>query len=393
MRWLDCYYRDTWVEVNLQAIENNIARIKNLFQHDVKVMAIVKANAYGHGAYEVAKTALQAGAGYLAVAFIDEAIMLREEGIDAPILILGYTRPEDVPVALKYQLTLTAFQTDWLIEAQKFFMDKTDKLHIHIKYDTGMGRIGIASEGEAEAFLQALKAIPNFIVEGVYTHFATADERETDYFQKQYGRFLSFLEQLEKRQIRPTYVHCANSAAGMRFPDRCFNMIRLGISMYGLSPSLEIKDELPVPLEEAFSLKTKIIHVKHVPPGEGISYGRTYVTKDWEWIATLPIGYADGWLRYHAANGGYALVNGKKAPFVGRICMDQCMIRLPEKAAVGTTVTLIGKDKEEYISIDDVAKRLSTINYEIPCMISQRVPRIYFYNNEKISVRNDLCKG
>lgn len=389
MRSLDIYYRDTWAEINLDAIEGNITRIKSLFQQETTVMAIVKANAYGHGAYEVAKIAIRAGANYLAVAFIDEAIYLREKGIDTPILVLGYSRPEDVKIAIKYQLTLTVFQSEWLKNAQKW-MDKKDKLLIHIKYDTGMGRIGIKTKGEAKAVIEAVQATNNFIIEGVYTHFATADEQNTDYFLKQYNHFLQALKELKQNEIDPKYVHCANSATSMRFPEKCFNMIRLGISMYGLSPSLEIKDDLPVKLEEAFSLKTKIIHVKHVPPGEGISYGKTYVTKDWEWIATLPIGYADGWFRYHGLLNGYALVNGKKAPFVGRICMDQCMIRLPEKMDIGTVVTLIGQDHDEFISIDDVAKRLSTINYEIPCMINFRVPRIYFYNQKKIFVSNYL---
>lgn len=389
MSSLDVYYRDTWVEVNLDAIEANVCAIKKHLQKDVAVMAIVKANGYGHGSYEVAKTALQAGANYLAVAFIDEAIFLRKKGITAPILILGYSRPEDVKVALKYDLTLTVFQSDWILKA-KNFMDKKDKLYIHIKYDTGMGRIGIKTKEEASVFIDVLKACPNIIVEGVYTHFATADENDTDYFHKQYEKFLFILNELEKNEIRPKYIHCANSATSIKFPEKCFNLIRLGISMYGLSPSPEMKKDLPVEIEEAFSLKTKVIHIKHVPPGEGISYGKTYMTKDWEWIATLPIGYADGWLRYHSTLDGYALVNGKKAPFVGRICMDQCMIRLPEKVEIGTTVTLIGKDCGEYISIDDVAARLSTINYEIPCMINQRVPRLYYYKQKKVCVTNYL---
>lgn len=383
------YYRDTWVEVNLDAIKSNIKRIKKLFNKEINVMAVVKANGYGHGAVEVANAALEAGANYLAVAFVDEAIVLRKSGITAPILILGYTRPEDVPIALRYHLTLTVFQSDWLKIAQTY-MDKMDKLHIHLKYDTGMGRIGIRTNEESREIIQILKSVPNFIVEGVFTHFATADELNNDYFLSQYDKFTSVIKNLEEENIFPTYIHCANSATGMRFPEKTFNMLRLGISMYGLSPSNEIKDVLPVKLEEGFSLKTKIIHVKRVPPGEGISYGATYKTKDWEWIATLPIGYADGWYRYHSTEGGYVLVNGKRAPFVGRICMDQCMIKLSEKVDIGTTVTLIGKDGDAFISIDEIAARIKTINYEIPCMISARVPRIYYENGEKKAVKNGL---
>ena len=383
------YYRDTWVEVDLDAIEANICAIKENFKRDIHVIAVVKADGYGHGAVQVAKAALRAKVTYLAVAILDEAIYLRKEGITAPILVLGYCKPEYVPYALKYNITLTVFQSDWLKKA-KSYMDDKDKLNIHLKYDTGMGRIGITTEEEGNALIEEIKSTSLFHVEGIFTHFATADEINTDYFNKQYSRFLEVLKQLEEHGINPVYIHCGNSATGMRFPDQSFNMFRLGISMYGLTPSIEIKSILPVELKEAFSLKTKIIQVKQVPAGEGISYGATYVTSEPEWIATLPIGYADGWYRYHSSTGGYVLVNGKKAPFVGRICMDQCMIKLPEKVEEGTTVTLIGKDQGESISVDDIAQRLSTINYEIPCMINHRVPRIYYQKMEKIFVRNLL---
>ncbi|UOE94360.1 alanine racemase [Alkalihalobacillus sp. LMS39] len=383
------YYRDTWVEVNLDCIEENIKNIKSIFKQDMNVMAVVKADGYGHGAVEVAKTALHAGAAYLAVAILDEAIMLRKAGIDAPILVLGYIRPEDVIIAVQYQITVTATSRAWVENVQSVYKG-TEQILVHLKFDTGMGRIGITTEEEGNDVIEIIKRSDRFLIEGVFTHFATADELTFDYFEKQYDRFLRVLAIFNKHEISIPYIHCGNSATGLRFPDRAFNMFRLGISMYGLTPSIEIKNQLPVLLKEAFSLHSRFTQVKHVPPGEGISYGATYQTKDWEWIGTIPIGYADGWYRYHSTNGGHVLVDGKKAPFVGRICMDQCMVRLPYEVKEGTEVTLIGRQQAESISIDDIAMRFATINYEVPCMIGQRVPRVYIRNNQIVSIKNKV---
>ncbi|WP_026675761.1 alanine racemase [Alkalihalobacterium bogoriense] len=383
------YYRDTWVEVNLDCIEENIKNIKSIFKQDMNVMAVVKADGYGHGAVEVAKTALHAGAAYLAVAILDEAIMLRKAGIDAPILVLGYIRPEDVSIAVQYKITVTAMSRAWVENVQSIYKGK-EQIFVHLKFDTGMGRIGITTEEEGNDVIEIIKRSDHFSIEGVFTHFATADELTFDYFEKQYVRFLRVLALFNKHEISIPYIHCGNSATGLRFPDRAFNMFRLGISMYGLTPSIEIKDLLPVRLKEAFSLHSRFTQVKHVPPGEGISYGATYQTKDWEWIGTIPIGYADGWYRYHSTNGGHVIVDGKKAPFVGRICMDQCMVRLPYEVKEGTKVTLIGQQQAESISIDDIAMRFATINYEVPCMIGQRVPRVYIRNNQIVSIKNKI---
>lgn len=381
------YYRDTWAEIDLYSIASNVKRIKANFQQEMNVMAIVKANGYGHGAYEVAKTALEAGAAYIGVATLDEAIQLRRDGITAPILVLGICRPDDVMIAVENTITVTVVQKSWIEQAAKHLKD-TSSLKIHVKFDTGMGRIGITNKKEGKDVIELIKTHKQFVLEGVFTHFATADELDLTYFHKQYQRFLEVLTWLLEWEVDVKYIHCGNSATGIRFPKKSFNMFRLGISMYGLSPSTEIKESLPVKLEEAFSLHSQIIQVKHVPPNEGISYGKTYVTKDWEWIGTIPIGYADGWYRYHSTAGGHVLVNGKRAPFVGRICMDQCMVRLPEKVDIGTKVTLIGTQGNETISIDEVANRLGTINYEVPCMISYRVPRIFRQGEKIISVKN-----
>lgn len=369
-------YRNTWAEVNLTHIKYNVAQMRAHLPEKVEIMAMVKANAYGHGAVEVAQTALEAGATFLGVAMLDEAIELRQNNIHAPILILGRTSPQDVPIAIEENFRLTVFQKEWLKEANKY-IPASKQLPVHLKVDTGMGRFGISTKEEMSEFLQELKQYPSMTLEGIYTHFATADHIETGYYKKQQRRFKERLEQAWEIAGKIPYIHCGNSAAALRFPEECFNMIRFGISMYGLPPSEEIVEELPFPLKEAFSLHSRIAQVKQLSKGEKISYGGTYTTKEKEWIATIPIGYADGWYRHHYTNNGSVLVDGVRAPIVGRICMDQMMIRLPYPVPVGTKVTLIGKQKNESISILEVANRLNTITYEIPCMISYRVPRKY----------------
>ncbi len=385
---LNCFYRDTWAEVNLDAIEHNINEIKNNLHTDTKIMAIVKADGYGHGAVQVAKTAIHAGAGYLGVGILDEALALRKHGILAPILVLGLIRPRDINLAAENNITLTVFQKEWLEEANKYI---SPNLHcrFHLKIDTGMGRVGIRSKNEGNAVINYMRKHRQFELEGVFTHFATADEKKLDYYHMQYQRFEDMLEWLEKEGVKVPYIHCGNSAATIRFPTKMFTMARVGISMYGLKPSKEIEAEIPFLLKEAFSLHSKIIHVKEVSDNEGISYGVTYKTNKPEWIATIPIGYADGWLRQNSSNG-VVLVEGEKCPIVGRVCMDQMMIKLPRKVPVGTQVTLIGTQRNSIISMDEVADRLGTINYEIPCIIGARVPRIFFKNKEIITIVNKV---
>lgn len=379
---MDSFYRDTWAEIDLNAIEDNVRSICRFYQgKDMNIMAVVKANGYGHGAVEVAKTALGSGASYLGVALLNEALELRQAGIQAPILVLGRVKPEGVLTAIENNISLTVFQLEWLKEAEPL-IGPNQKLTIHIKFDTGMGRIGLIDKEESRKLVHYAEQSSSFNIEGVFTHFATADELNQEYFNMQYDRFLNVLHWLDEWGISVSYIHCGNSATGMRFPERNFNMFRLGISMYGLTPSPEITDELPVKLKPAFSLKSKLVQVKLLPKGESISYGATYTTSTNEWIGTIPIGYGDGWIRANSSSGGQVLVNQERASFVGRICMDQCMIRLPRQMEIGSVVTLIGHDGRESISIDEVAHRLNTINYEIPCIIGPRVPRVYKYNGE-----------
>lgn len=380
------FYRDTWVEVDLDCIFENVKNMKGFLPEQVDVMAVVKANAYGHGDVEVAKTALEAGATYLAVAFIDEAISLRHGGIDAPILVLGASRPTDVAIAAEHNISLTIYSEEWLDEVLENYQGSTP-LTLHLKLDTGMGRLGVKEKGELQTILKKVEQNPQLQLDGVFTHFATADEIDTTYFEQQYQNFLEMLEWIPNK---PKLIHCGNSATGYRFPDKVFNVVRLGIGMYGMTPSPEIKDQLPYELEQAFSFHSKLVHVKRISKGEKVSYGATFTADEDMWVGTVPVGYADGWIR--KLQNTNVLVDGELCQIIGRVCMDQFMVRLPNKLPVGTKVTLIGEQNNKFISVDDVASALETINYEVTCTISFRVPRIFLRNKRIIEVRNPLLR-
>jgi alanine racemase len=383
---MSSFHRDTWVEVDLDCIYDNVKAVQEHVTKDVAVIAVVKANAYGHGDAQVARVALEAGAAYLAVSFLDEAISLRQQGIKAPILVLGASRVSDLPLAAKENITLTVFQKEWVEEAIRCYEGKA-VIRLHLKLDTGMGRIGARTMKEADQIIALIEEAGFLQLEGVYTHFATADELHTSYVEQQFERFTSMLEEIKKkRSIK--MVHCGNSAATLRFPERIFNAVRVGIAMYGLTPSPEMAPALPFPLKEAFSLHTKLVHVKKLKIGESVSYGATYTTKEEEWIGTVPVGYADGWIRKLQEMN--VMADGKFVPIVGRVCMDQFMVKLPYELPIGTTVTLIGKQQNQQISSNDVAAKLGTINYEVPCMISYRVPRMFLRNKRIMEVRNYL---
>jgi alanine racemase len=378
------FYRDTWAEVDLDCIHANLTSIKKHLTKGVEMIAVVKANAYGHGDVQVAETALEAGAAYLAVAFMDEAIALRNKGITAPILVLGATRPEDIQVAAKFNITLTVFQQEWLEDALKHL--KTDnRISFHIKVDTGMGRIGVRSVTELMAVEQIISENAQFNLEGIFTHFATADELDETYMYKQLALFEGMVSALKQK---PRYIHSSNSAAALRYPKTYFNAVRIGIAMYGLTPSIEMEHKIPFQLREAFSLRSRLVHVKKMQKGEKVSYGATYETGEEEWIGTIPIGYADGWIR--RLQGQEVLVEGTRSPIVGRICMDQCMIRLPYEVPIGTTVTLIGAQENQFISVNEIAEKLETINYEVPCIIANRVPRLYKKGGKIVDLKNYL---
>lgn len=385
----NAFYRDTWAEIDLTAIKHNVSHMKDHIGQNVQLMAVVKANAYGHGDIEVARSALEAGTDLLAVAFLDEAISLRNKGIKAPILVLGAVPSEYVKVAVRYNVIMTAYSIDWLRDVINMLKGQMGQpIRFHLKIDSGMNRLGVKTIEQVNEVKKLVSEHSYLQLEGVFTHFATADEKDEAYFDRQVDTFQTLLEPLHTDKL---IVHCANSAAGLRFKDVLFNMVRFGISMYGLSPSEEIRDELPFKLEEAMSLHTKLAHVKHIQKGESVSYGATYTANQDTWIGTVPVGYADGWIRKLA--GTEVLVGGKRRKIAGRVCMDQFMVDLKKDIPAGEPVVLIGTQGEDKISVDEIAKRLETINYEVTCSVGHRVPRVYIEDGERVHVRNLMLQG
>ncbi|MFD1019325.1 alanine racemase [Thalassobacillus hwangdonensis] len=383
---MQTFYRDSWVEVRLDAIEYNINQLKQHIGKDKKIYAVVKADAYGHGDTQVAKAALDAGAAALAVSLLDEAIRLRECGFTCPILVMGWVRPQDASIAAEMDISLTFFQEDWIKEVKN--LDLANPLKLHMKWDTGMGRLGIRSVEEMQVLLKEVQEDERLILEGIFTHFATADDSDAAYYQEQQKRLGEMLTEFKALWQDQVNVHTSNSAASLRYPGNEEDFVRFGISMYGLYPSPVVKGERQIELQPAFSLHSRIVHVKKLKEGECVSYGATYCATEDTWIATVPLGYADGWIR--RLQGIDVLVDGKRRPIVGRICMDQFMIELDKEYDVGEQVTLIGRQGDEEITADEVAAYLDTINYEIPCMISERVPRVYKSNQHIVDIENSL---
>ncbi len=370
--WLDRPARPTWLEIDLDGTANNVRLIKEIIGPDVALMAVVKANAYGHGAVGVSTTALLNGAEYLGVASINEAIELREAGIDDPILILGFTPAWAARQAIINRITVTLFDVEMARQFDRAAGELNSRAKVHVKVDTGMGRLGLLPD-QVPRFFRHIERLKNIEVEGIFTHFSVADE-DLDYTRRQLDRFNYVLELLKAAGIRFKYVHAANTAATLRLPESHFNMVRVGIGMHGLAPSEQV--QLPEGFRPTMSWKTSIAQVKTLPPGSYVSYGNTYITKGTERIAVIPVGYADGFRR-SPRNWGEVLVHGQRAPIVGRVCMDQTMINVSHipDVRIGDEVVLIGRQGDDEITADEVAKRLGTINYEVVSVILSRVPR------------------
>ncbi|NQX66718.1 alanine racemase [Paenibacillus alba] len=387
---MDAFYRPTWVEISLDALRSNIEGFQKVLPTGMKQMAVVKADAYGHGAVEVSKEVIAAGVAYLGVAFFDEALELRNAGITAPILVLGYTPPEGVERARELDVTIAVYSRDVLKELQA--QQNQKKLKIHIKLDTGMGRLGLHTEADAIPFIEEALTLPNVQVEGLFTHYANADEVDKTYTLEQYRRFERIVSYFTDKGVEFPFIHAGNSAAAIDLPGLTYSMVRLGISMYGLYPSEDV-DQAKIALKPVLSLKTGIVHLKTLPPGSGVSYGTIYHTEGDEQIGTLPIGYADGFSRMLSGKAE-VLVRGKRVPVVGRICMDQCMINVTDVPDVKALdeVVLIGEQEGDRITVEDVARQLGTINYEVICMISHRVARVYVRGGERVDALNPLMR-
>lgn len=393
---METFYRPTRVEINLDALRHNLQAYRQALSDGTGLMAVVKANAYGHGAVQVAREAESLGVQYIGVALLDEALELRQAGVKLPILVLGYTPLEGLEIAARHRVTVTAFNREALDALRERALRAQaagaaiPAISIHVKVDSGMGRLGMHDSDEAIAYIEEALRIPGVAVEGVFTHYACADEKDKTYTYEQHRRFTRVIEHFRQRGVTFPWVHAGNSATGFDTPELTFNMLRLGISMYGLYPSDEVKRER-IALEPVMSLKTSIIHLKTLPAGSGVSYGATYRTGGEETIATLPIGYADGFSRMLSGRA-QALVRGRRVPVVGRICMDQCMLRVDRvpEAALHDEVVLFGSQGAESIPVEELAATLGTINYEIVCMISYRVPRVYVRGGETVMADNPL---
>jgi alanine racemase len=371
------YYR-VQANVNLSAIRHNLGEIRKKVSADTRIMAIIKADAYGHGAVPVAKALDQSGsADAYGVAIIEEAVELRKAGITKPILILGYTAREQYEMVVAYDVTQTIFQYETAQALSKEAEKQGKTVKIHIKLDTGMSRIGFTDTAESVEEIKRIAALPNMIVEGMFTHFAQADEEDKSNAQKQLNRYNKFNEMLEKEGIHIPVKHVANSAGIIDFPQAYFNMVRSGIITYGIYPS-DLVNKEEIKLIPAMEIKTHVVYVKDVEAGVGVSYGATFITKRKSRIATIPVGYADGYSR-NLSNTGKVIIHGRYAPILGRVCMDQFMVDVTDIPNVvqGDTVTLLGRDAEAYISTEELALASHSFSYELICTVGKRVPRVY----------------
>ncbi|WP_046225538.1 alanine racemase [Paenibacillus dauci] len=387
-------YRPTRAEINLDALHANYEAFRHNLPDATKLLLCVKANAYGHGAVEVSRELERLGADYLSVAFLDEAIELRQHGVHLPILVLGYTGPEAVEAAYEYDVTLNVFTEEVLEAIAQLPIDPSGrKLKAHIKIDSGMGRLGLFPENAPEFIVKAFQ-VPILEIEGMFTHFAKADEHDKSYTLMQYERFQQVDRELRRLGYTIPIIHTGNSAAAIDTPELSPQMIRVGIALYGLYPSTEVNKQV-IDLTPVMTVKTAISYLKTLPAGSGVSYGTHYFTGDHERVATLPVGYADGYSRMLSGKA-QVLIRGHRVPVIGTICMDQCMVSLKsfaenaEEIQIGEEVVLIGRQQEQIITADDLASALGTINYEIICMLASRVPRVYYQNGNILSRWNPL---
>jgi alanine racemase len=360
------FYRETWADIDLDALDYNIRSLEN--HHHKALIAIIKANAYGHGDEMIAKKALASGAKILAVSSLDEALSLRYKKVKGPILVLGYIAPKDLHVAIEEKIIVTVTSFDW---AKAILNQDLHGLIAHLKIDTGMNRMGLKTMEEINSVLSDFDQA-GVTIEGLYTHFASSDDPKEIQTKEQYERFETLYHQIN----RPfKWIHCSNSDAAIHFDTPLCNAVRIGLALFGYS-SFEFD------LKPVMTLKTKLVNIKTIQKGEKVSYGATYTAPQQEIIATIPIGYADGWNRKH--QGDVAYIGDVACEFIGRICMDQCMIRLDRHYPEGTEVELLGKKA----SIYPMAKHLETIPYEILTQLSDRIPKVYYEKGKVVTTIN-----
>ena len=365
----------TWAEIDLKAIRHNVQAVKKHIQPAVGIMAVVKANAYGHGAVPVARTALDAGAEWLAVNRVEEGVALRQAGIEARMLVLGYCPPGQAELVVENNLTpaVTTPATAAALAAKAGQLSR--KFPVHLKIDTGMGRLGLLPE-EVIDFAKMLADCPPLQLEGIFSHLATADDPDPAFSQKQLNVYQDVMRAIESADIEIPLHHLANSAAGLQLPETHHHLVRLGIAMYGLAPSTRM--DLPVDLQPAMTLKTRVARLRVLPTGASVGYGRTFLAPQPTAVALAPIGYGDGYARL-CSNRGEMLVGGKRARVIGMVSMDQTSLDVSgiDAVAQDDEIVVFGRQREAEITVEEVACWSETINYEVVTRLAARVPRIY----------------
>lgn len=385
------FSKRTWAQIDLDALEYNFKSIKSKLKKDTKVLCVLKADAYGHGAGFLVKEYEKMGADWYGVSNLDEAIELRKNGAKKPILIFGYTPSNMAHLLYKYDISQALFSLEYAQKLHEKCKSKNLKLKVHLKIDTGMSRIGFFAqtkeniEKSLQEIIEIKETMPELELEGMFTHFSVSDDITNNrrYTIKQYDNFMSMAKKLESSGIKIPLKHCCNSGGIINFPEMHLDMVRAGVILYGLHPSKETENKID--LKPVMQLKTVISQVKTIPKDVSISYGRTFVSKKEMKIASVAIGYADGYsLRF--SNKAEMIVSGKRAPIVGRVCMDQLMLDVSNIGGVheGDIVTVFGKDGDQTITVDELADLIGTINYEIICLIGKRVPRVYVKGGEVV---------
>ncbi len=392
------FIKRTWAEIDLDALEYNIKQIRSKLSPNTKVMGVAKGDCYGHGDGYITRILQREGFDWFGVANTEEAISLRKKGIDKPILVLGYTPEQYTEVLDKYHITQAVVGMDYTQRLQKEAKRLGVCIDCHIKLDTGMTRIGFQTDDEN--FAQSLQDIiaiskmENLRITGIFTHFAVADAYTEDnpaFTEMQFHRFTKMIDALQKAGVDVGIRHCANSAAMISYPEKHLDMCRAGVVTYGMLPSAECQGKID--LKPLMTLKTSVGLIKKVKAGVQLSYGRTYTAQTDRIIATLPIGYADGYNRF-LSNQSRMLIHGQYAPVVGRVCMDQTMVDITDipDVKMGDEVVVFGKQGDAEISVEEIAEKLHTINYEVTCMVSKRVPRIYMRNGKMQGMVNHILR-
>lgn len=392
--------RRTWAEIDLDALAQNFREVRKAADPKAMVCCVVKADAYGHGAVRVAREFASLGADWFAVSNLEEALQLRQAGIETPVLVLGYTPADKAGTLSRENISQCVYSLEYARDLSRFAQEAGVEVNIHLKIDTGMSRLGFYYQdiSRDEAAVEEVKeacSLPGLIPQGIFTHFAVSDEGQAGdaFTMRQFGCLKEMIESLARAGVNFPVRHCANSAGVFDYPLSHLDMVRAGIVLYGLYPSGELRSRPD--LKPALALKSVVSHVKTLLPGATVSYGRKFTAQHEMRVATVPVGYADGYPRLLSPGGAEVLIGGKRCPILGRICMDQLMadVTALDQVRVGDTVTLIGRDGEEEITADELAEKEGTINYEVVCALSKRVPRVYVKNGKVDSIYDALLGG